>query len=210
MNIEAWQVAQGEHVFLRGASGSGKSTLLQILAGLMVGQGAIHVAGAEVNTLSQAQRNRFRARNIGMVFQQFNLIPYLSAVDNIVLAARLAGAGEGAQARAQTLLDTMGLASAARLKKANALSIGQQQRVAIARALINSPPVLLLDEPTSALDDENQSLFMTMLLQYLADHANTAVVFVSHDERLSSYFQHSVNLSDISNSTPAVGQAAYV
>jgi len=177
LHIQKWRVLPGEHIFLQGASGSGKSTLLQLLCGLRVGSGLLCLAGTKIGELKQAKRDRFRARHIGMVFQQFNLIPYLSAVDN---------------------LDQVGLQKPIWKQTANSLSIGQQQRVAIARALINSPNLLLLDEPTSALDEANQTLFMRALLQHLDLNPTTTVIFVSHDTSLSSHFKRLINLSDIS------------
>lgn len=198
LRIEQWQVAQGEHIFLQGASGSGKSTLLQLLCGLRVGAGQLDLAGTPIAKLSQTKRDRFRSRHIGMVFQQFNLIPYLSALDNVVLAASLAGLGKGAKGRAEQLLDQVGLLQPAWKQAANSLSIGQQQRVAIARALINSPDFLLLDEPTSALDEANQRLFMTTLFHHLDLNPSTTVIFVSHDATLASGFSRTIKLSDIS------------
>ena len=198
LRIPKWQVAVGEHVFLQGASGSGKSTLLQLLCGLRVGTGNLHIAGTNIGKLTQAKRDRFRARHIGMVFQQFNLIPYLSALDNVVLATSLAGISNNAKARADELLDQVGLHKLAKAQTAHSLSIGQQQRVAIARALINAPDILLLDEPTSALDDINQAQFIEVLFKHLARHPKTTLIFVSHDTRLTAYFPHSTSLSQIS------------
>lgn len=198
LHIPHWQVDVGEHVFLQGASGSGKSTLLQLLCGLKVGVGKLRIAGAALGQLSQAKRDQFRARHIGMVFQQFNLIPYLSAVDNVLIAANLAGFTKDAKKQAEHLLNQVGLSHAAWRQAANGLSIGQQQRVAIARALINSPDLLLLDEPTSALDEANQMLFINALMHHLECHPTTTVVFVSHDARLASYFERSINLINIS------------
>jgi len=198
LRIQRWQVPRGEHIFLQGASGSGKSTLLQLLCGLRVGSGELCIAGKKIGELTPAKRDRFRACHIGMVFQQFNLIPYLSAVDNVTIAARLARLGTDAKERAERLLDQVGLPQNVWKQAAEILSIGQQQRVAIARALINSPDILLLDEPTSALDEANQKLFMKLLLQHLDRNPATTIVFVSHDARLKSYFERSVKLSDIS------------
>jgi len=197
VHIRKWIVSPGERIFLQGASGSGKSTLLQLLCGLRVGTGQLSVAGTKIGDLPQAKRDRFRSRHIGMVFQQFNLIPYLSAAENVVLAANLAGQFTDAKVNAERLLDQVGLQKPVVNRAADSLSIGQQQRVAIARALINSPDLLLLDEPTSALDGDNQNLFMTALLGHLDLNPKTTVVFVSHDTKLSSYFKQLINLSDI-------------
>ncbi len=203
LHIPAWRIATGEQVFLHGASGSGKSTLLQLLCGLRLGNGDLKVAGTAIGNLSQAKRDRFRAHHIGMVFQQFNLIPYLSMIDNLVLAANLAGRGKNAKARARLLLGQVNLNQSLWEQPAEKLSIGQQQRVAIARALINAPKVLLFDEPTSALDDANQGVFMHALEEHHHNQPETTVVFVSHDLRLASYFQRTVALSDIVSVEPS-------
>lgn len=199
IRIPDWQVAIGERVFLKGASGTGKSTLLKLLCGLHTGSGKLSVAGVELAELSSAKRDRFRVQNIGVVFQQFNLIPYLSSLNNVLLAASLAGcAGAKSKRLAQSLLNDTGLEPKLWQQRADTLSIGQQQRVAISRALINSPSVLLFDEPTSALDDANRNLFMQVLTQHLEEHSDTTAIFVSHDTRLASYFDHSIALSNLS------------
>ena len=201
--IERWQVLRGQHLFLQGASGSGKSTLLQLLCGLRVGSGELSIADTKIAQLNQAKRNRFRAKHIGVVFQHFNLIPYLSALDNIMLAASLSGQSNEALIQAEHLLDQMGLASVTWHQSTHELSVGQQQRVAIARALINSPELLLLDEPTSALDEDNQARFMETLVEHLTQQPNTAVIFVSHDSRLATYFDQSVHMSNICSHMPS-------
>lgn len=201
--INKLEIAIGEHTFLQGLSGSGKSTLLQLLAGLKVGHGHLSIMGTQIGSLLQIKRDRFRAQHIGMVYQQFNLIPYLSAIDNLLIAANLAKYGKGAKARAQQLLNQMGLTKSTYNQDTDKLSIGQQQRVAIARALINAPSILLLDEPTSALDNENQNQFIAMLLTYLNQHPKTTLIFVSHDQTLSKHFKRVIKWSHIAN-TPAL------
>jgi putative ABC transport system ATP-binding protein len=200
IGIPDWKMAVGERVFLHGASGEGKSTLLQLLSGLHTGSGKLSVAGVDLAELSLAKRDRFRAQNIGMVFQQFNLIPYLSSLDNVLLAASLAGRVNSESVElARSLLKDTGLDSKLWQQTADTLSIGQQQRVAIARALINAPPILLFDEPTSALDDVNRNLFMQVLSKHLEAHTKTTAIFVSHDARLASYFDYSIAISDLSS-----------
>lgn len=200
IDIPDWKVAVGERIFLQGASGMGKSTLLKLLCGLHTGAGKLNVAGVELAALSTAKRDNFRAQNIGMVFQQFNLIPYLSSLDNVLLASSLVcGGGNPPKELARSLLNDTGLEPKFWQQSANTLSIGQQQRVAIARALINSPPILLFDEPTSALDDVNSNRFMRVLSRHLEEHADTTVIFVSHDTRLAPYFDHLITLSELSN-----------
>lgn len=198
INIPQWRVGAGERVFLHGASGMGKSTLLQLLNGQLIGTGHLSVAGEELSQLSTSERNRFRALNIGTVFQQFNLIPYLSSLDNVALAAMLAGQSRvESTALARSLLNDTWLAPNLWCQRAEALSIGQQQRVAIARALINAPQILLFDEPTSALDETHRNLFMQVLIRHLDRHQHTTTIFVSHDTRLTSYFDKSVCLQDL-------------
>ena len=165
LDIPSWEVARSERVFLQGESGSGKSTLLSLLSGMFVpSSGRVSVLGTEVSSLSTRERDRFRAENIGFVFQQFNLIPYLSVLDNILLAAQFGEvAGASAKTRAEELLIKVNLGWELHHRPAGQLSIGQQQRVAIVRALINSPELLLVDEPTSALDHRNRDAFLNLL-----------------------------------------------
>lgn len=199
LSISKWQVNAGERLFLQGASGSGKSTLLHLLCGLLLGKGALSVAGANFSALSASKRDKFRARHIGVVFQQFNLIPYLSMLDNVVLAASLAGDAYSASTlRAEGLLEQVGLAQNLWRQPAKGLSIGQQQRVAIARALINKPEILLLDEPTSALDQNNRERFMDVLHNHLKSYGTTTIL-VSHDQSVAHYFDRIVALSTLSS-----------
>ena len=185
-------------MFLRGESGSGKSTLLGLLSGLTVPtQGTATILGTDLATLGPRGRDAFRARNIGVVFQQFNLIPYLSVLDNVLLAAQFGGTGASAmRARAVEILDQVNLAPDLHDRQASRLSIGQQQRVAIVRALINSPALLLVDEPTSALDHGNRDAFLKVLLAAL-DSTGSAMVFVSHDPTIGAYFENQVAMADL-------------
>lgn len=191
LDIPQWSLDKGERVFLHGPSGAGKSTLLKLLAGLLVpSSGSVAMLGQPLESLRSGQRDRWRARHIGFVFQQFNLIPYLSALDNIRLAAhfgRSRRSGDAVESDATALLKALGLDDGLHRQAAAELSIGQQQRVAIARALINQPELLIVDEPTSALDSANRDAFMALLHQQLDLH-NTAVIFVSHDLSLAEGF----------------------
>jgi putative ABC transport system ATP-binding protein len=196
LEIPQWTVQTGEQVFLHGPSGAGKSTLLNLLAGILLpNSGAIDILGKRLSDLSARQRDKWRARHIGVVFQQFNLIPYFGAVDNIRLAAHFAGTGHSAD-RAKELLQALGINENLHRQPASRLSIGQQQRVAIARALINQPALLIVDEPTSALDSQNRDTFMTLLLEQ-AERNNTALIFVSHDLSLAERFSRVEALADI-------------
>jgi putative ABC transport system ATP-binding protein len=204
IDIPFWQLVKGERVFLRGASGSGKSTLLNLLSGmLVVDEGQLEVAGTALKKLKARQRDRFRAKHIGVVFQQFNLIPYLSVMDNVLLAASFAG-GLSAEVKqkAHDLFAQVNIPVQLYEQKAMSLSIGQQQRVAIVRALLNSPDILLVDEPTSALDADNRDAFMALLLKVVSEQG-TSLVFVSHDLSLAHYFENTLELDDI-NRAPLV------
>ena len=198
MSIPAWQVEQEEQVFLQGESGSGKSTLLGLLAGLQLPtQGSVDVLGTRVSSLSARQRDRFRAQNLGVVFQQFNLIPYLSVLENVMLAAQFGEtAGVETIQRAIELLTRVNLPAALHSRKAGELSIGQQQRVAIVRALINKPALLLVDEPTSALDHNNRDAFLKLLFDVVAD-LSCAMIFVSHDPTLGHLFNRQVSMAEL-------------
>lgn len=196
LDIPAWSLEPGEQVFLYGPSGTGKSTFLNLLAGILLpNTGEICVLGKRLNTLSGRQRDKWRAQHIGVVFQQFNLIPYLDAVSNIALAAHFAGTKK-TRHRALELLNALGIDQHLHNQAASRLSIGQQQRVAIARALVNSPELLIVDEPTSALDQQNRDAFMSLLFDQAKLH-QTALVFVSHDLALADAFHRVEALADL-------------
>ena len=204
LDIPSWEIARSERVFLQGESGSGKSTLLSLLSGMFVpSSGQVSVLGTAVSSLSTRERDRFRAGNIGFVFQQFNLIPYLSVLDNILLAARFAETtGVSARARAEELLIKVNLGVELHDRPAGQLSIGQQQRVAIVRALINSPELLLVDEPTSALDHRNRDSFLELLTEILSE-SGCAMVFVSHDPEIGKYFDSKLTMRDLNQAGKA-------
>ncbi len=196
LNIPQWSVESGERVFIQGPSGSGKSTLLNLLSGILLpNTGHVKILGKALNTLRGSQRDKWRARHIGVVFQQFNLIPYLNAIDNIRLAAHFAGT-PNAQEKAHHLLTTLNISRHQRLQPTAQLSIGQQQRVAIARAFINQPQLLIVDEPTSALDHKNRDDFLSLLLSQVKQN-KTALIFVGHDHSLSKSFTRIEHLSEI-------------
>lgn len=188
----------GEHVFLYGPSGSGKSTLLGLLAGLQVPtRGAVSILGEELSGRSARQRDRFRAQHIGVVFQQFNLIPYLSVVDNVLLASHFGGSRQpSSRSKALDLLTRVNLDDSLHNRLASELSIGQQQRVAIVRALINSPQLLLVDEPTSALDHTNRDAFLSLLFE-VVQASGCAMVFVSHDPAIAASFERRDDIADL-------------
>jgi putative ABC transport system ATP-binding protein len=201
LDIPRLEVASGERVFLHGPSGSGKSTLLNLIGGVAVPQrGQVRLLGTNIAALPSRSRDTFRAEHIGFIFQQFNLLPWLSAVDNVLLpctfsASRKRRAGDAA-ASAQRLLAHLDLAPALWRKPAAELSVGQQQRVAAARALIGQPQILIADEPTSALDAPRQQAFIDLLLAESATSGAT-LLFVSHDQRLAARFDREIALAGI-------------
>lgn len=196
------RLAQGSRTLLLGASGSGKSTLLALICGIAQPQaGEIHVAGARLDRLGAARRDRFRAEHIGVIFQQFNLLPYATALDNVLLPlrfapARRARAGE-ARSEALRLGAALGLEEALMTGgPAGALSVGQQQRVAVARALIGAPELIVADEPTSALDEAAQEAFLDLLFAQCRA-AGATLLMVSHDARIGARFDRVLDLADI-------------
>lgn len=211
--IDRLAIAAGRTVFLHGPSGGGKSTLLGLLAGVLLPRsGTVRLLGTGWSDLSGARRDAFRADHLGYIFQQFNLLPYLSVLDNVLLPCRFSavrrerathdGGSPGAAAR--DLLQRVGLAEGLWARPAAQLSVGQQQRVAAARALIGRPEVVIADEPTSALDAALRDSFMDLLLD--ACHASGGtLVFVSHDERLAARFDERLALSAINRATTSAG-----
>ncbi|CAH0524528.1 ABC transporter ATP-binding protein [Vibrio hippocampi] len=202
LDIPSLNIEQGQHLFLKGPSGCGKSTLLSLITGInTVSSGSLSALGQELNALSASQRDRFRADHVGYIFQQFNLLPYLSVIDNVTLPCRFSPKRKSKvqgslDQEAKLLLDQLRLPKSLINKPVVELSIGQQQRVAAARALIGQPELLIADEPTSALDHDNREAFISLLMEQ-ANQANSTLVFVSHDPTLESLFTRSENLMDI-------------
>jgi putative ABC transport system ATP-binding protein len=201
--LEDVAVGRGERLFIEGPSGSGKSTLLGLLAGVTVAQaGSVQVLGQALEGLSGAARDRFRADHIGYIFQQFNLIPYLGIVDNVLLPCRFSALRrERALARspdlrteAKRLLGHLDLADRELLREpVTSLSVGQQQRVAAARALMGAPELVIADEPTSSLDADRRRTFVQLLFDECAMSGAT-LVFVSHDASLEPLFDRTLKL----------------
>ena len=204
LHIPELDIAAGEHVFIQGASGSGKSTLLSLLAGVnLPQQGQVNVLDQTINQLSAAQRDHFRANHIGFVFQLFNLIPYLSVLENVTLPCRFskqrhqkATKNGNLVQEAIRLLEHLGMADVLH-REVTELSVGQQQRVATARALMGSPEIIIADEPTSALDSDRRQNFIELLFAECAA-SNATLLFVSHDQQLQSLFGRHIALADIS------------
>lgn len=199
LNIPSWSLPAGEKAFLHGPSGGGKSTLLSVLSGLLItNSGSVSILGQRIDQMSVPQRDRFRAEHIGFVFQQFNLISYLNAIDNIKLASHFSRKKrkKRLEDEIKALLTALNITETDWSVPARNLSIGQQQRIAIARALINKPQLLIADEPTSSLDHANRDVFMSLLMNIVAEH-QMSLLFVSHDMALSNYFNRVEALCDI-------------
>lgn len=201
LSVPQLSVAQGESVLLLGESGSGKSTLLSLICGtILPDQGRVDIAGTDITTLSGGARDKVRAEQIGVIFQQFNLLPFGTVLDNILLPLRFAPARRkragDADAQATQLCTALGLPAGVTSVKSTALSVGQQQRVAVARALIGQPPLIIADEPTSALDANSQAAFLDLLFAQTQTH-DTSLLMVSHDPRLGDRFDRVIRMEDI-------------
>ena len=206
IDLPELKIDQGERIFLQGPSGSGKSTLLSLVGGILVAEsGSLRVLGEELKSLSRARRDAFRVTHLGFIFQLFNLLPYLSLEENVLLPLRFSKkraqrAGRNQAERleeAQRLLTALGLSEPLMEgRPVVELSVGQQQRVAAARALIGRPELVIADEPTSALDVDLREVFLNLLFAE-CDKAGSALLFVSHDSELSRFFGRSLSLPQI-------------
>ncbi len=207
LDIPELTLERGERAFLFGPSGSGKTTLLGLLSGVLgANEGKVEVLGHDLASLSGAERDAFRAEHVGYVFQMFNLIPYLSVLDNIALPVRMNARRrarlEGAGIRETAAQLAAGLEIDAFLKKrVTELSVGQQQRVAACRALIGAPALVIADEPTSSLDFDRREAFLELLFQQ-CERARSTLVFVSHDRTLEEMFSRRISLPDINRAVP--------
>lgn len=209
LDIPALNIARGERIFLRGPSGSGKTTLLNLLGGVMLPEaGQIGILGKEITALSASKRDSFRADNIGFIFQQFNLVPYLGLIENVTLPCRFsasrrenATASGSLDAEARRLLDAMQLdVQTLSQRPVATLSVGQQQRVAAARALIGAPDLIVADEPTSSIDTDARSAFLRLLFAEIG-RTGATLVFVSHDSGLAGQFGRTIELGDINRAS---------
>jgi len=202
LDIAHLQLAAGESLFLRGPSGSGKSTLLNLVGGVLAPQhGSVSLLGQTLGSLKPAQRDQMRADHIGFVFQQFNLLPYLDAINNVMLpcafSRRRAQRAGNVQAQARELLQSLQLdVPSLAGRPAAELSVGQQQRVAAARALIGAPELIIADEPTSALDSDTREGFLNLLFEECR-RVGAALLFVSHDRSLEKRFDRVIDLTAI-------------
>lgn len=205
LDIEAFRLEPEQSLFLKGPSGSGKTTLLGLLGGVHLPQsGSIRLLGHDLSTLSASARDRFRVDHSGFIFQQFNLLPFLSVLDNVLLPCQFSKLRKqhaierhgSIQSAAQTLLYDLGLAPQLHQQLAGELSIGQQQRVAAARALIGQPKLVIADEPTSALDADSREAFLQLLFAE-CKAAGASLLFVSHDQSLAKLFDRSIDLTQL-------------
>jgi putative ABC transport system ATP-binding protein len=196
--IPELSLQQGQTLFIGGPSGSGKSSLLSLIAGIQLPRkGSCQVLGTSLKQLSASERDRFRGEHLGLIFQQFNLLPFLTVEENIELpsklfASRLQKSTQlfgSVKRHIDTLCNALHLQPSLRRRQARLLSVGEQQRVAAARALLGCPALIVADEPTSALDEDNKLDFLNLLLS-TASAQNTSVVTVSHDMRIASNFDH--------------------
>lgn len=208
LTIDAFSLPRRERILLIGPSGSGKSTFLSLLAGINVpSEGKISILGTDIARLGSAARDHFRAEHIGIIFQMFNLLPYGSVIDNVVLPLSFARQRRrrvertGQEPEARRLLQSLGLSPGDYEGTAAAsLSVGQQQRVACARALIGRPELIIADEPTSSLDRDSQLAFLDLLFAEV-EHEGGTLIMVSHDHSLAPRFDRAVRLDEISRTS---------
>ena len=205
IRVKQLDFAAGSKTLLVGPSGCGKSTLLSLICGIVTPQtGSIRVLDSDLTGFGSAGRDRFRAEHIGVIFQMFNLLPYGSPVDNVILPlsfakarrTRAEKASGDVRAEARRLLQALGIEDNLLRGSAAALSVGQQQRVAAARALIGAPEIIIADEPTSALDPVREDKFLSLLFEQIGE-AGSTLLMVSHDERIASRFDQVLQLEDI-------------
>ncbi|MFZ3229730.1 MAG: ABC transporter ATP-binding protein [Pseudobdellovibrio sp.] len=200
LNLKDFTVDCGEFVFLFGPSGSGKSTLLEIIAGVLpIKSGELNVFGEAFSKKSMAELDQFRADHIGYIFQSFNLIPYLTVAENILLPLMFSKQPLD-RVRYDQLTKGLGLTQLLD-RTVTDLSVGQQQRVAAARALLKKPKLILADEPTSALDYDHREKFLKLLFHFCRQD-KTTVLFVSHDRTIEKLFDRSISLQALNLVAP--------
>jgi len=208
LDVAQLSVSRGERVFIHGPSGSGKTTLLSVLGCIVRPQfGNVRLFSQDIGELSSSGRDRFRVDHIGFLFQMFNLIPYLSVINNVILPCRFseqrmenAGGRNNIKDEARRLLKHLELTDDLYDRKATELSVGQQQRVAAARALIGQPGLIIADEPTSALDSDTRGAFLDLLFTECQKN-QTTILFVSHDMALAPHFDRQIALTEINDAS---------
>lgn len=204
LNIPQFQINSGEKIFIQGKSGSGKSTLLNLIAGVLTcSSGEISIAGHSLTNCSHFEKDKLRADHIGFIFQVFNLLPYLSVVENVLLPCHFSSRRKQSaldnfsslEEAAISLLTSLEIPNSILKRPVTELSVGQQQRVAVARALLGSPELIIADEPSSALDWDTQLNFMDVLMSHV-ERSGSSLLFVSHDQRLASKFDRQISISE--------------
>ena len=208
LNLPEFKIKKHEHVFLQGPSGSGKSTLLGLVGGILVSEsGTLKVLGQDIKNFTRSGRDSFRVDHLGFIFQLFNLLPYLSIEENVMLPlsfssirAKRAGRTKIDQFKeAKRLLKALALEKQLEEKSpVTELSVGQQQRVAAARALIGNPELIIADEPTSALDADLRHSFLELLFGE-CKKAESTLLFVSHDSTLSDFFNRKASMDELNH-----------
>lgn len=202
LNIADLEILKGEKIFLFGPSGCGKSTFLEIIAGVLsCNEGQILIAGQALQKMNSKQKDFFRSQNIGYIFQNFNLLPYLSIFENITLPLYLNKKIKNidVEITVKNICQRLGIFDLLN-QSVSQLSVGQQQRVAVARALISQPELILADEPTSALDFDHRDQFLKLLFE-ICTEKNITLIFVSHDHSLKNLFDRSVSFNEINKVT---------
>lgn len=194
LEIEHFELAQGEQVVLVGDSGGGKTTLLNVISGISSpDSGTVEISGYVLTKMAEAQRDRFRAERIGFVFQTFNLLSAFTALENVLLGMSFSG-NRGGRAHATELLDRVGLSH--RLHhRPGMLSVGEQQRVAVARSLANKPSLLLADEPTANVDVKNQDTILKLIRDACSER-NVSLLMVTHSQDVAAQFDRIEKLGD--------------
>ena len=199
--IPELKISEGEKVLLLGESGSGKTTLLSLVSGFLSPiSGDIYLNEKNINSLSARNRDQYRSDNIGIIFQQFNLLPYANVIDNIILPLYFSKVRAdkviNQKETAINLCKSLRLPDTVTSMQASNLSVGQQQRVAVARALIGNPSLVIADEPTSSLDSDAQNIFLDLMFAQIEKN-NSSLLMVSHDTSLSSYFDRVIDINEI-------------
>lgn len=199
--VPSLEIKKGEKVLLLGESGSGKTTLLSLMCGFLNPlSGNISINGNTINQLSSKTRDEYRADNIGIIFQQFNLLPYANVVDNVLLPLYFSKVRSNnvsnKKEKVIELFKQLRLPDDIAQFRASSLSMGQQQRVAVARALIGNPSLIIADEPTSSLDADAQKIFLNLMFEQISEN-NSTLLMVSHDKSLSNQFDRLIDINEI-------------
>lgn len=209
LDIKQLTIENKKKTILFGESGTGKSTLLNLIGGILNPLfGTLKIKGTIINSLSQKEKDAFRANNIGVIFQQFNILDYISPLSNILLPCYFTGFKKENKKyfyeRAHELAYKLGLNKSTLLQKnSRQLSIGQKQRIAILRAVINRPFLILADEPTSALDNTNKKKFLDLLMN-ICENENITILMVTHDKSIKKYFDTYINIENIISNYEAI------